>query len=102
MSKATLKLNRNVQKALQLAQPLAQQYAGFSQFRYRCAWHDFPGSLILTCYFEDREALQAFLQQHHDTALRQQLQQCFLKVGIKFKAVHRNIVFSEQPAETDQ
>lgn len=94
MSKATLKLNRNVQKALMLAKPELLKFDGFERFSYNTEWDNFPGSLKIHCYFNSDASLQQLLHSHQDEVLSKQIQLCFLKVGIKFKDIRKNIIFT--------
>ena len=92
--RVTDKLNQNVRKALHIAKAKAITIEGFSQFSYTLDWHDFPGSLRVTCHFESSQLLQEFLNNHRESHLIKLLQHDFLKVGIKFRDVSKNIRFA--------
>ncbi len=92
--RVTDKLNQNVRTALHLANAKAATIEGFSQFSYTLEWHDFPGSLQVTCHFESSQQLQDFLSNQLEAQLIKMLQWGFLKVGIKFRDVNRNILFA--------
>ena len=93
-SKATLKLGKNVAAALAKAEEKASAFEGFAYFTHEQAWDDFPGSLRVSCVFSDQQALQAFIESEQEPAFRKLLQMSFLKVGIKFRDIRKNILFT--------
>jgi len=92
--RVTDKLNQNVRKALHLAHAKALSIEAFSQFSYTLEWHDFPSSLRVTCHFKSKDQLQLFLNNHLETSVIKILQNGFLKAGVKFRDVNRDILFS--------
>lgn len=93
-SKATLKLGKNVQSALLNAEKKALEFDGFESFTHEQSWDDFPGSLRVKCFFSDAQALQNFTEAGKEEAFRKVLQMSFLKVGIKFRDIRKNILFT--------
>ncbi|NRB39519.1 MAG: hypothetical protein HRU20_13785 [Pseudomonadales bacterium] len=92
-SKATLKLGKNILLALEKSTPQALSFDGFQSFSHSQTWDDFPGSLRVTCYFSSDETLQAFYASGQEQAFIKLLQMNFLKVGIKFWQIKKNILF---------
>ena len=92
-SKATGKLQKNILQALQRVQVKAVEIEGFSHFTHEQVWNDFPSSLRVSCNFYSLDHLQQFELQGGAAQLTKSLQLSFLKVGIKFRDIRKNIVF---------
>jgi hypothetical protein len=93
-NKTTNKINTNVRKALEQANLKALKIEGFVRFSYTAQWHDFPGSLKVSCHFTSNEAVQLMSSLEQEMVLIKIVQHSFLKQGIKFKDVRNNVVFT--------
>ncbi len=98
-SKVTLKLNINVRKAITLA---SNKIIEIELIEYSADWSNFPNSLKLKCHltYDSAHTLAPNIEQH--TLLIKQVQQCFLKQGIKFRDFRKNITFVYADKEADK
>lgn len=93
VSTTTQKLARNVTAAVSALELQLNSVAGFSHLSYQKHWHNFPNSLVLSCFFHTDAGLQKFLLSPQEALIRKAFQSHFLKVGIKFRQANKNLVF---------
>lgn len=93
-SKATQKLRRNIHKALSDVEKNIVDIDGFVAFEHQQQWDNFPNSLRITVLMASKEQWQHLQDNGKDMLISNKLQQAFLKVGIKFRDMRKNICFS--------
>jgi len=87
-SKATLKLNINVRKAIQLA---TLEVDGLQRIDYSVDWSNFPNSLNMNATLAQEPCANNTLSAEETDAINKIIQRCFLKFGIKFRDIRKNI-----------
>jgi hypothetical protein len=91
MNKVTLKLNRQIQKAINQSLAVLDDV---EHIEYQLDWSNFPNSLRLNCILENTFN-HTLAPNHKDYPLHlKKIQQCFLKQGIKFNDFRQNLQFS--------
>jgi hypothetical protein len=91
-NKVTQKLERHVRSAITLA---TESTADIDGIHYSVDWSNFPNSLMLNCQLHSDgkpDTPQAtIIQQDRST---KKIQSCFLKQGIRFRDIRKNIEFN--------
>ncbi|MBL4799141.1 MAG: hypothetical protein JKY50_17165 [Oleispira sp.] len=90
-SKATLKLNINVRKANDLA---INNIECLQKIDYSADWSNFPNSLKIICFLERLVPSSSQMEAEEEAKLIKMIQQCFLKQGIKFRDIRKNITLN--------
>ena len=76
-----------------MAHVVFDEVEGFAGFEHEQQWFNFPNSLCIRCVFESEASMQKALSEQ-EALLIKALQMSFLKVGIKFSQVRKNIIFT--------
>jgi hypothetical protein len=93
MSKTMRKMNAKLEGAIKKVNDLAiQELAGFSKLEHIVKFDLFPGSLLVTCYFESQQQLEVSMKLEKE--YQKKLQKLLLKQGIVLKDVKQNLKFS--------
>lgn len=87
-SKATLKLNINVRKAIDLA---VNSIGTLQKIEYTADWSNFPNSLEIMCYLVTIAPENSADKIAQEEKIGKMVQHCFLKQGIKFRDMRKNI-----------
>lgn len=96
-SKTQKKLDNAIRIALtEVCEQALDEVAGFQWLTHRANYSDFPGSLIITCVFEDDTQLLLAESRGDDKQLRQTIQHKLLKIGVKFKSINRQVAFDSE------
>ena len=90
-SKATLKLNINVRKAIDLA---IYNIESLQKIEYSADWSNFPNSLAIICFLERLVPSNSLVEAEEEAKFIKLIQQCFLKQGIKFRDIRKNITLN--------
>lgn len=99
MNKTVKKLDNNVVKALTLACEFAKEnISGFEWLTHTANYSNFPASLVITCVFDDNQALRQAQNEKRDVEIRKLIQNQLLKVGILLKDARRHICFDTEEA----
>lgn len=90
-SKATLKFNINIRKAIAAAIDMIEPLV---QIEYSVDWSNFPNSLMMRCQIS--QPLITVVKPTEDIEAKtiKIIQQSFLKQGIKFRNIRDNIEFN--------
>jgi hypothetical protein len=98
-NKVTHKFDRHVRSAISLA---IESSEAICDITYSVDWSNFPNSLILECKLQDgyksSNLKQTIIQQ--DISIKK-IQYCFLKQGIKFRDIRKNIEFNASIPPSD-
>lgn len=93
-SKAVLKLNINVRKAIDLA---INNIEELQKIEYSADWSNFPNSLEIECFLiqiiPTASVNEAENEADEGVKNIKMIQHCFLKQGIKFRDIRKNITF---------
>lgn len=97
-SKAVLKLNINVRKAIDLAIDNIEE---LQKIEYSADWSNFPNSLEIECFLiqiiptASVNEAEKNAENEADEGVKniKMIQHCFLKQGIKFRDIRKNITF---------
>ncbi|BCE02087.1 hypothetical protein [Marinicellulosiphila megalodicopiae] len=93
MSKTVRKLNDKLVGALKILNEFAcEELVGFKKLEHTVAFDLFPGSLLVTCYFEDQAALDN--SKKDKKIIQKKLVSLLLKQGIVLKDVKQNLAFA--------
>lgn len=93
MSKTVRRMNDKLLGALKTLNDFAaEELDGYTKLEHTVAFDLFPGSLLVTCYFEDQESLDKNMSEQK--ILQKKLQKLLLKQGIVLKDVKQNLIFS--------
>lgn len=99
MNKTVNKLDNNVVKALTLACESAKESVpGFEWLTHRADYSNFPGSLVVTCVFDNNQALHHAQIEKLDVEIRKLIQNQLLKAGILLKDARRHVCFDTEEA----
>ena len=99
MNKTVKKLDNNVIKALTIVCEMAKQdIVGFEWLTHSANYANFPGSLMITCVFDNQHSLDVMLAQEQDQELRKKFQKQLLKAGILLKNIRRHVFFDTEQA----
>lgn len=90
-SKATLKLNINVRKAIDLA---INNIESLYKIEYSADWSNFPNSLGIICFLKNSTPGNSTLETEEEVRFIKMIQHCFLKQGIKFRDIRKNITLN--------
>jgi hypothetical protein len=71
---------------------------GFEWLTHSADYANFPASLVVTCVFDNNQALQEAIAKNQDKDIRKSVQRRLLKVGILLKDVRRNVCFETEQA----
>lgn len=97
MKKTIKKLDNNVVKALTQACETAKNWdIGFAWLTHTARYEQFPGSLMVTCVFEQDHAVQHLAVSEQDLKLRRLIQSELLKVGVRVKDIRRHVCFDSE------
>jgi hypothetical protein len=89
-SKATLKFNLNIRKAIALAIKESESLKGIS---YTVDWSNFPNSLKMQCQLCQKLSISTEMGEDTEAKTIKVIQLSFLKQGIKFRDIRKNIAF---------
>jgi hypothetical protein len=89
-SKAVLKLNINVRKAIDLA---INNIEELQKIEYSADWSNFPNSLEIECFLIQIIPTASVNEAEEEVKNIKMIQHCFLKQGIKFRDIRKNITF---------
>lgn len=93
MSKTVKKLNTKLLGAIKTLSDFAdKELEGFIKLDHAVQFDLFPGSLVVTCYFESQAALDKNMSAQKK--IQKKLQILLLKQGIVLKDVKQNLIFS--------
>ena len=93
MSKTVRRMNDKLLGALKTLSVFAsEELSGFTKLEHTVAFDLFPGSLVVTCYFTDQDALDKNMCEQK--TVQKKLQRLLLKQGIVLKDVKQNLIFS--------
>jgi len=99
MKKTVKKLDNNVVKALTIVcERVKQDVVGFEWLTHSANYANFPGSLVVTCVFDNQQSLDLMLSNEQDKELRKLIQKHLLKVGVLLKDVRRHVFFDSEQA----
>jgi len=92
MSKTVKRMNDKLLAAVKTINGLAtEELTGFTNLEHSVQFDLFPGSLLVTCYFEDQAALEKNMSS--EKVFQKKLQKLLLKQGIVLKDVKQNLKF---------
>lgn len=96
-SKTEKKIDNNVRLALtQVCDDALVKVEGFEWLTHQANYTNFPASLLVTCVF-DTELAFAEATKNGDTLwLQKQIQSRLLKMGVRFKAINKQIIFDTE------
>jgi len=98
MSKTVRKLNDKLVGALKKLSDFAnEEVTGFAHLDHIVQFDLFPGSLVVTCYFEDLTALDTKATKK---VLQKKLQSLLLKQGIVLKDVKQNLILAANESQS--
>ena len=93
MSKTVRRMNEKLLGALKKLSEFAnEELDGFTHLDHTVRFDLFPGSLVVTCYFDDQTALDN--NKAAKKVLQKKLQSLLLKQGIVLKDVTQNLILS--------
>ncbi len=96
-SKTEKKIDNNVRIALTaVCDEALQKVAGFEWLTHQANYTNFPASLLITCVFQSDADLSAALESGDSAWLQKQIQSKLLKVGVKFKALNKQVIFDTE------
>jgi hypothetical protein len=92
MKKTVKKLDNNVIRALTVAcESAKEKVPGFEWLTHSASYDRFPGSLVVTCVFDNNDSYNSACEEKLDLYLCSLIQKQLLKVGIVLKT-SRNLV----------
>ena len=103
MKKTVKKLDNNVIKALTKACETGKEnITGFEWLTHTANYDNFPGSLAITCVFDNNQSLNNAHVKEEDIYLRKLIHNNLLKAGILLKDVRKHVRFdSEENCESE-
>lgn len=97
-SKATLKFSINIRKAIAL---VIDNTELLDKIEYTVDWSNFPNSLKMQCQLSQKRLSPVKFTDDIETKTIKNIQLSFLKQGIKFRNVRKNIEFKWENASPD-
>ncbi|MBU3069712.1 Fis family transcriptional regulator [Aestuariicella sp. G3-2] len=98
-SKTEKKIDNNIRLALtDVCEQALGQLQGFEWLTHQANYTNFPASLVVTCVFDTEDNLQLAEASGEADVLKKQIQAKLLKVGVKFKALNRQVMFDSEEA----
>lgn len=99
MQKTVKKLDNNVVKGLTIAcENIKCDVEGFEWLTHRANYANFPGSLLITCVFDNNQSLQTMLTNKQDVEIKKQIHKQLLKVGVLLKRNRQHVCFDSEEA----
>lgn len=98
-SKTEKKLDNNLRLALQdVCEQQLKDIDGFQWITHQANYTNFPASLLITCVFDTTVNQQQAEQSGQQEAIAKMIQAKLLKIGIRFKALAKQILLDSEEA----
>lgn len=99
MSKTNKKIDNNICKALtDVCEQAKVEVSGFQWLTHTANYTQFPGSLMVTCVFEDEASMMAAQEAELDFKLQKLVQKSLFKVGVVLKDARQNLRLDNEDA----
>ncbi|GAB3094276.1 Fis family transcriptional regulator [Aestuariicella hydrocarbonica] len=96
-SKTEKKIDNNIRVALtEVCEQCLGELPGFQWLTHQANYTNFPASLLVTCVFDSEAHRQQAEASGETQKLQKQIQVRLLKIGVKFKALSRQVLFDSE------
>lgn len=100
-SKTEKKIDNNIRLALtDVCEQLLKDIPGFIWLTHQANYTNFPASLLITCVFDTEAEKEHAHNNGYKVQIEKYIQSKLLKVGVKFKAISKQIVLDSEEACT--